>query len=157
MMLFCFRFPFWTPPVYYCSVPWNSFPGSFVPIEKLLPRYDGVYTDMFSLILLFARDFLLWAKRLLIFLFTHDFSFWTKPPSFSYFHTFFRFHQGLPLTVWTKKTELHESLHILFPDKNLFWATSIILFGEKIPFSPKPPINCLEKKSAFYQSICFFS
>ena len=53
------------------------------------------------------------------------------------------------LKVWTKKSELHESLHILFPEKKSFWAMHhpIFLFGEKTLFSQNPPINCLEKKN----------
>ena len=62
------------------------------------------------------------------------------------------------LKVWTKKSELHESLHILFPEKKSFWAMHhpIFLFGEKTLFSQNPPINCLEKKLVLSQMLPIF-
>ena len=62
------------------------------------------------------------------------------------------------LKVWTKKSELHESLHILFPEKKSFWAMRhpIFLFGEEIPFSPTLPLTVWRKNLRFTNLSAFF-
>jgi hypothetical protein len=119
--------------------------GTVRPDRYLPPRDDGMYilagdNASHSLICTHFSGF---GKTLPHFFISTRFSFFTTPP----------------LTVWTKKSELHESLHILFPEKKSLWAMRhpIFLFGEEIPFSPTLPLTVWRKNLRFTNLSAFFT